>query len=152
MELTLLQELALAAGILGVAATVISFMFAVWTYHRNTEIRIRTEKALLRLLALGTLQHYLNLAVQHPDLATREKDKPVDPRYGWFAAQALFTAQTLRTLVGHETDWQRSINAIIRQHRNYLQSGAFVCEDFAPDFVSYLRERIPDLKCVDKIS
>jgi hypothetical protein len=104
-------------------------------------------EAQVQLLALGTLQHYLDLAVAHPDLASHDGAQPVDAQYAWFAAHALNTAQTLRTLVGRQPDWQRSINAIVRQHRSYLRSGAFVCDDFSPEFLSYLREKVPDVRC-----
>ena len=142
MELSTLQHLALWASIAIAVATVISLIFAAWTYRRNAEAQVQ-------LLALGTLQHYLDRAVEYAEVASRKNDDPMDARYAWFAAHALFTAQTLRTLVGSHAEWQRAINAIVRQHLPYLRSGAFVCEDFAPDFVSYLRERFPDLKCAN---
>jgi hypothetical protein len=100
-----------------------------------------------QLLALGTLQHYLDLAVAHPDLASRDDRQPVDARYAWFATQSLTTAQTLWLLVGRQASWQLSINAIVRQHHSYLRSGVFVCDDFSPEFVRYLRTRVADLKC-----
>ncbi len=130
-----LSTLALLASIIVAVVTVISLVWAVWTYRRNAQAQVQ-------LLALGTLQHYLDLAVAHPDLASPDNEQPIDPRYGWFAAQALTTAEMLWTLVGRRAGWQRAINAIVRQHRPYLRSGAFVCEDFAPAFVSYLRERV----------
>lgn len=142
MQSDALQHLALWASIALAAATVISLVFAAWTYRRNA-------KAQVQLLALATLQHYLDRAVDHPELASRGDDQPIDARYAWFAAQALFTAQTLRTLVGGQADWRRAIDAIVREHRPYLRSGTFVCEDFAPEFVTYLRERVPDLRCAD---
>jgi hypothetical protein len=61
----------------------------------------------------------------------------------------MVTAQTLWTLVGHQVSWQRSINALVRQHRSYLRSGAFACDDFSPEFVRYLRSRMADLKCAE---
>lgn len=137
-----LQVIGLLGGIALAVATVVSVLFALWTYRSNAQAQVQ-------LLALNSLQHYLDLAVTHPDLASRTDDQAVDARYGWFAAQALFTAQTLWTLVGDRMEWQRSINAIIRQHRPYLRSGAFVCDDFAPEFVRYLRERVPDIRCAD---
>ncbi len=138
--LVLVQQIAF---IVLAAATVASVLFAVWTYHRNA-------RAQLRLSALGVLQHHLDLAVEHPELAGPHVDRPVDARYAWFAAHALTTAQTLRALVGDQPDWQRAIDAIVRRHRPYLRSGAFVCEDFTPGFVDYLRERVPDLRCADE--
>ena len=99
------------------------------------------------LLALGALQHYLDLAVAHPDLASRDESQPVDARYAWFAAHALATAQTLWSVAGVDENWRRPVDSIIRQHSAYLRAGAFLCGDYRPDFVSYLRSRVPDLKC-----
>jgi hypothetical protein len=147
METGILQQLALLGSIIMAASMLATALFGVWTYKRNAEAQVRNAEAQLQLLALGTLQHYLDLAIAHPDLASHADDQPIDARYGWFAAQALTTAQTLRALVRDQADWQRAINAIIRQHRPYLQSGAFVCEDFTPEFVSYVRARVPDLRC-----
>jgi hypothetical protein len=67
----------------------------------------------------------------------------------WFAAQALVTAQTLWAPAGGQVHWQRSINPIVRQHRSYLRSGAFVCDDFSPEFVRYVRERVSGIKCAE---
>ena len=149
MEPAILQQLALLGSIVMAASMLATAIFGVWTYKRNAEAQVRSAEAQLQLLALGALQHYLDLAVEHPDLASHAEEQPIDARYGWFAAQALTTAQTLRVLVGDQGDWQRAVNAIIRQHRPYLRSGAFVCEDFTPEFVSYVRARVADLKCAD---
>ena len=142
MPVNLLQQGALWASIVIAASILVSALFGIWTYSRNADAQVQ-------LLALGTLQHYLDLAVEHPELASRANDQPIDAAYGWFAAQALTTAQTLWILVGKRADWQRSINAIVRQHQSYLRSGAFVCDDFAPEFVSYLRERVADVRCAE---
>jgi hypothetical protein len=128
--------------LIGPAATVAALLWGVWTFKRNGEVQIQ-------LLALERLQHYLDLAVEHPDLASRDENQSVDVRYAWFAAQSLTTAQTLWFLVGRQPSWQRSINAIVRQHHSYLRSGAFLCDDFCPDFVGYLRTQVADLKCAD---
>lgn len=146
---TALAKVAPWTSIVLAAAAVISLCFAVWSYRRNAEAQIRIAEAQVQLSALGMLQHYLDLAVEHPELASRVDDQPVDARYAWFAAQALTTAEVLRRLVGEQGEWQRAVSAIVRQHRPYLRSGAFVCEDFAPDFVAYLRERVPDLRCAE---
>lgn len=140
MDPGVIQLIAVLATVVMAAATVAALLWGVWTYKRNGE-------AQLQLLALGTLQHYLDLAVAHPDLASRDENRPVDARYAWFAAQSLTTAQTLWLLVGRQSNWQRSINAIVRQHHSYLRSGVFVCDDFSPEFVGYLRTVVADLKC-----
>ncbi len=134
-----LQLVASGAGLIVAVAAVITLLFAVWSYKSSTEMQVQ-------LLALGSLQHYLDLGVQYPELASGSK---VDARYPWFAAEALTTAQTLWILVGQQADWQRAINAIIRQNPYYLRSGTFVCDDFMPSFVSYLRVRVLTLKCAE---
>ena len=144
-----MQKAAPWTSIILAAATVFSLFFAVWSYRRNADTQIRLAEAQVQLSALGILQHYLDLAVAHPELASPGDDQPIDARYAWFAAHALTTAQTLRVLVGQQEDWQRAINAIVRQHRPYLTSGAFVCDDFSPAFVGYLREKVADLRCAD---
>lgn len=142
MESSALQQIALLASAVIAAAAVATLLWGIWMYKRNGEAQVQ-------LLALGTLQHYLDLAIAHPELASREDGQPVDAQYSWFAAHALNTAQTLLTLVGHRVEWQRSINAIVRQHKSYLRSGLFVCSDFSPEFVSYLRERVADVRCAE---
>jgi hypothetical protein len=142
MDPGLVQLIPVLTSIVIAAGTVSALLWGVWTFKRNGEAQVQ-------LLALGTLQHYLDLAIAHPDLASRNDGQPVDARYGWFAAQSLTTAQTLWLLAGRQPTWQRSINAIVRQHRSYLRSGAFVCEDFSPEFVGYLRTRVQGLRCAD---
>ena len=142
MEISTLQYVALWAPVVVTVSTVATLLWGVWTYRRNAQTQIQLQ-------ALSALQHYLDLAVARPDLASRHEGQPVDAPYAWFAVHALVTAQTLWTLVGEQAEWQRAINAIIRQHRPYLCSGAFMCEDFAPAFVSYLRQRVADLKCAE---
>ncbi len=134
------QLIALLGSIVMAITMVGTLIFGVWSYQRNAAAQVQ-------LLALNSLQHYLDLAVARPELASRSDDEPVDARYAWFAAEAMTTAQTLWLLVGQQPDWQRSIDAIIRQHRSYLRSGAFQCDDFAIAFVDYLRARVPPLEC-----
>jgi len=124
------------------AGSVCALVWGVWTYRRSAD-------AQLQLLALQTLQRYLDHAVEHPDLASGNRSHSVDMRYAWFAALALTTAQTLWLLVGRHAIWQRSINSILRQHQSFMESGHFMCDDFDPDFVSLLRTRFPGLKCAD---
>lgn len=137
-----LQLVAIASGFIAATSAAGALVWAVWTYRRNAASQ-------MQLLALGALQHYLDLAVAHPDLASRDESEAVDARYAWFAAHALVTAQTLWTLAGSDENWRRPVDSIIRQHRAYLVSGAFVCGDYRSDFVGYLRSRVPDLACAD---
>ena len=142
MDSSVVVQLSGPIALLASFSSVCALLWGVWTYKRNAE-------AQLQLLALQTLMRYLDLAVAHPDLASRNESQSVDVRYAWFAAQSLTIAQTLWLLVGRQPNWQRSVNAIVRQHHSYLRSGTFVCGDFSPEFVSYLRTRVAELKCAD---
>ena len=134
------QRQAHLATMLGALVTAGSMVFGVLTYQRST--REHRQAA-----ALTMLQEYLKLTVEHPDLASRRPDQPVDARYEWFATHALFTAETLSDLVGNDPRWQRAIDSILRQHHAFLTQGAFPCGDFTPDFVKYIQGRVPEMKC-----
>ena len=134
------QRQAHFATILGALVTAGSMVFGVLTYQRSaTESR--------QAAALGMLQDYLKLAIEHPDLASRTPEQPEDARYSWFATHALFTAETLWSLVGYDARWEQAIDAILRQHHGFLVQGSFACGDYTPDFVSYVQTRVRDLKC-----
>ncbi len=145
---SVLQQAALGASVMIALSAVVTLLFTLWSAKRSAESARRSAEAQVQVLALGSLQHYLDLAVQNPDLTSGD-NRPLDARHAWFGTEAMTTAQTLWLLVGREADWQRSINAIIRQNRSYLRSGAFVCDDFTPGFVSYLRTRDPNLRCAE---
>ena len=51
--------------LIGTALPVAALLWGVRTYKRNGEAQIQ-------LLALERVQHYLDLAVKYPDLATRD--------------------------------------------------------------------------------
>lgn len=140
MDAETLQLIGIGAGVASAIAFMLTFVFGVYQFTRSAKSQLQTS-------AFNVLQHYLDQAVARPDLATRAPDQPVDAQYGWFAANAVVTAQTLWQLVGDQPSWQRSIQAIIRQHETYLRSGAFVCDDFAPEFIAFLRQQMPELRC-----
>ena len=97
------------AAILGALVTAGSMVFGVLTFRRTSEEQRQS-------MALGVLQDYLKLSVEHPDLASFEEGERVDIRHAWFAANALFTAQTLWKLQGDDPRWERIIKAIIRDY------------------------------------
>ena len=134
------QRQAHYATIVGAVVTAGSMVFGVLTYQRST---FQTRQA----GSLGILHDYLKLAVEHPDLASRRPDQPIDAEYEWFVTNAMFTAETLWTLVGDDPRWSTSISSILRQHRHYLESGVFVCDDFSKEFVTYIKTQTPALKC-----
>ena len=85
MEPSRLQLIALVASIVLATASASSLLFGVCTYRRNANAQLRAVKTQLQLTAFRTLQHYFDLAVEHPDLASRDDEQPVETRYAWFA-------------------------------------------------------------------
>ena len=81
-------------------------LFGVLTYQRSAAHQRQAA-------SLGILQDYLKMAVEHPDLASRDPGQPVDAEYEWFATHALFTAETLSVLVGDDS----AMEELHRLHR-----------------------------------
>jgi len=128
------------ATILGAIVTAGSMVFGVMTYRRTAEEQRQS-------MALGVLQDYLRLSVEHPELASFEDGERVDIRHAWFAANALFSAQTLWKLEGHDPRWERVIKAIIRDHAIDLEKGDFACDEYEPEFIRYIDANVPTMKC-----
>ena len=136
-----LQEGAHWATIGGSIVTAASVLFAACTYYQTSQTQAEAA-------AVAVLQEYLKLAIEHPSLASRGPNTPVDSRYSsWFASHAFFTAETIYTLTDGEHGWDRAISAILREHHSYVIQKAFPCGDFDPDFVSLVRRRFPGMKC-----
>ena len=128
------------AAILGALVTAGSMVFGVLTFRRTSEEQRQS-------MALGVLQDYLKLSVEHPELASFEEGERVDIKHAWFAANALFTAQTLWKLQGDDPRWERIIKAIIRDHAIFLRHGNFACDEYEPEFINYIKTNVPALKC-----
>ena len=128
------------ATILGALVTAGSMVFGVLTFRRSAEEQRQS-------MALGVLQDYLKVSVEHPDLASFDGHGPVDVRHAWFAVNGLFTAQAIWTLVGDDPRWKRIVNAIIRDHTVFLQRGNLPCDEYDPAYIEYVRASVPALKC-----
>jgi hypothetical protein len=138
-----MQRFVPLASILGAAITALSMIFGVLTYRRTIEVQRQGN-------AVAILQEYLTLSVEHPDLASRTADQPVDDRYRWFATRALFTAETLWRLVGQDRRWNSTIELLLRQHRDFLTLGRPDCDVFDPGFLQFMRDHYPGLTCTTK--
>jgi len=137
-----LHRLWQSATIMGAFVTAASVIFGVITYRRGVHEQRQAA-------AVGMVQQYLELSLEHPDLASRSPGQPVDARYNWFATHATFTAETLWSLVGDDPKWQGTIEFLLRQHQGYLQQGVMACAAFQPEFIEFARERFPELECGD---
>jgi len=128
------------APVLAAFVTTASMIFAVTTYWQGSREHRQAS-------AIGILQDYLKFSVEHPELASRPADAPIDARYVWFATHTLFTVESLWTLVGNDERWDRTLEALLRPHRGYLQQGVLGCDAMDPGFLQFLEGRFPELKC-----
>jgi hypothetical protein len=134
-----IQNFAHWATIFAVAGSLFAFAYGAWA-------SVAAARSQARASAVGILQDYFKLAIEHQDLANRPDEQPVDDRYEWFASHAYFTAETIFTLTD-EDEWRNTVRGIIRLHHPYVRDGRFACEDFNPRFVEFVRSELPVFKC-----
>jgi len=128
------------APVLAAFVTTASMIFAVTTYWRGANEHRQAS-------AIGILQDYLKFSVEHPELASRPADAPLDAAYVWFATHTLFTVESIWILVGEDERWDRTLELLLRPHRAYLQKGVLGCDTFDAGFFGFLKTRFPELKC-----
>ena len=125
------------ATVAGAAITAASMIFGVMTYRRGVEVQHEAA-------AIGILQEFLKLSIEHPQLASGAAEQAEDPQYAWFATHALFTAETLWSLKGRDRQWESTILFVLRPHRHYLERGALPCDAYKPRIRGIHEERVPD--------
>ncbi len=109
----------------------------------GAKTELDAARAQAQATALGILHAQMQLAVEHPDLAaTDPNDRPAldDPRYGWFAMNALLTADTIYAVIGDDPEWRNTADSLVRQHLPFILSPEFPCELFNAEFHHFVRE------------
>jgi hypothetical protein len=127
------------AGIATVAAALIAAVTFLW----GAKSELDAARAQTLASALQIVQAQTQLAVEHPDLAMRDPDDRAaldDPRYIWFATNALMTADTVYALVGDTPEWRSTASTLIQQHLPFVLSPKFPCQLFNPAFLRLVRE------------
>jgi hypothetical protein len=127
-------------------ATIVAAMIATAGFIAGGWFSRDAAHSQARSVAVSVLQDYYKLAIEHQDLANRPDERPMDERYEWFASQAYFTAETIFILTG-DTEWRNTVRGIVHSHHAFVRDGGFVCEDFNPRFVKFVRTELPDFKC-----
>jgi hypothetical protein len=132
------------ASISAVFAALIAAIAFAW--GAKTELDAARAQALATVL--GIVQAQTQLALEYPDLAARDPDDTAaleDPRYVWFAINALTTADSIYALVGDDPSWRYAAEALVQQHLPFVLSPEFPCELFAPAFVRFVREETREM-------
>lgn len=133
------------AAHLAAVLTAVVAIFALWDTARMT--RLSTESQ-TRAAAVSVLQDYMRLAIEHPDLANRADNSPVDNRYEWFAAHAYFTAETIYGLMHGHPEWDSTVASIVRDHHAFVRDGGFPCVDYSEAFQQFVKHQLKDeYKC-----
>lgn len=128
-------------------ATVGAALFAILTFAWTAKTEADAARAQAQATTLEILQAQMQLAVEHPEYASgAEADAAVlaDPRYGWFAMNALLTADTVYALMGDDPEWRQSAAMLVAQHAPFVRSSHFQCSLFNPPFLALIRAQLQD--------
>ena len=89
----------------------------------------------------------MQLAVEYPEYATGNVADPAhlaDSRYGWFAMNALLTADTVHALVGDDPEWRQSATMLITRYQPFVRSPEFPYDVFNSTYLAFVREQTQD--------
>lgn len=112
-------------------ATVGAALFAIVTFAWSAKMELDTARAQAMATTLEILQAQMQLAVEHPELAMGAGEDPArlaNPDYGWFAMNALLTADTVYALMGDDPEWSQSAAMLVLQHEAFVRSPDFPCQ------------------------
>jgi hypothetical protein len=124
-------------------STVVAAVVAAIAFAWGAKNELDAANAEKHATVMQVVQAQTQLAVEHPDLAVRNPDDRAgldDPRYVWFAMNALLTADTIYDLVGNEPDWRNAAAILIEQHLSFVLSPDFPCQLFEPSFIHFTQE------------
>jgi hypothetical protein len=124
---------------MGTSLAALLAILGFWQGSRNNE---RSAAAQTHAAAVGVLQDYMKLAIEHPDLANRADAAPVDDRYEWLAAHAYFSAETIYNLTHGEAEWDSTVASIVRLHHGLVRDSKFPCGDYSPRFDSLVKAEL----------
>ena len=128
------------ATVAGAAITAASMIFGVMTYRRGVQVQHEAS-------AIGILQEFLKLSIEHPQLASGAAEQAEDPQYVWFTTHALFTAETLWSLKGRDRQW-KALSCSSCARTDITWSGArFHVTRTSRGFVEFMKSEFPTLKC-----
>lgn len=124
-------------------STVIAAVIAAISFAWGAKSELDAARAQALGTAMQIVQSQTQLAIEYPDLAIRDPDDATalaDPRYVWFATNALIAADSIYGLVGDDPDWQAAAITLVQQHLPFVFSPEFPCDIFGPEFLRLVRE------------
>lgn len=126
----------IAAAVIAIAA----FFFSGYTYWETTNVQ-------KKVAAFTFWQSYLQLAAQKPKLANGRFDPGnVEEKeaYDWFASSALGAAETVYHLQKDDEGWKKTIQTLIRTHRNFITSPEFEGGHYDPAFRNLIDQTLKE--------
>jgi hypothetical protein len=131
-----------ATGIIALC-TIGALIVAIFSYKDAAEMNRHAAEmnrhaavAQSHAVAVGILQDYMKMAVDHPDLASRYERHPTEDRRQWFAAHAYSSAEAIYNLTRGEAPWDSTVAGIIDAHALLVTDGQYYCHDYTPAFDS----------------
>ena len=126
----------IAAPVIAMAA----FFLSGFTYWETTKIQ-------KKVAAFTFWQSYLQLAAQKPKLANGKFDPgnaEEKEAYDWFASSALGAAETVYHLQKDDEGWKKTIQTLIRTHRDFIKGREFERGHYDPAFRALIDETLKE--------
>jgi hypothetical protein len=114
------------------------------------------------------LQDHLALATQYPELSSTQTKRQIvearykhpeavlqgkedstkarlKPKYVWFAAHAIFTAERIYNLTKtlDTGPWEATVLGLVERHRTYVLHDTFPCKQYSDEFIRLLSSDNP---------
>ena len=105
-------------------------------YRDSAEMNRRTTEAQSHAAAVGILQDYMKLAIEHPELASAFERHPTADRQEWFSSHAYSSAEAIYNLTRGDAPWDSTVAGIIDQHSSLVTNRHYYCHDYSPAFDS----------------
>lgn len=134
------------ATIVIAACTVGALVVAIESYEDaaemnrlTSEMNRRAAVAQSHAVAVGILQDYMKLAIDHPELASRYEKHPGEAKREWFASHAYSSAEAIYNLTHGEAPWDSTVAGIVDQHDRLVKMHQYYCHDYTPAFDTLVR-------------
>jgi hypothetical protein len=138
------------ATVIIAGCTVGALLVAIRSYQDSAEMNRRSTTAQSHALAVGVLQDYMRVAIDHPELTSRYEKHPTADRRVWFASHAYSSAEAIYNLTRGEAPWDSTVSGIVDQHDNLVKDGQYFCHDYSPAFDSLVKRVLKsEYKCVE---
>lgn len=109
-------------------------------------LQVKTSRAESRIATAHNIYNsYLQLAMQHPDLASADSNAidNAPMKYKWFLASMLFSFEQILLVTKNQKDWVTAIKSQLKKHKDHLSVSSSVARgDWKPVLTQIIKEAV----------